>query len=90
MRRKFAAQLERRGLGAVEIFNGYAALATIIAPAVIAPVVVKDPADDAVLACAIAAQADLIVSGDSDLLDLKNYHGISIVSPAEAVERLKV
>lgn len=88
LRRKFAGQLEARALQAVEVFQGYAALATIIAPAVIAPVIVKDPADDAVLACALAAQADLIVSGDSDLLDLKNYHGIPIVSAAEAIERL--
>lgn len=88
LRRKFAGQLEERELQAVEVFEGYAALATIITPAVIAPVVVKDPADDAVLACALAAQADLIVSGDSDLLDLKNYHGIPIVSAAEAIARL--
>ena len=88
LRRKFAGQLEARATHPVEIFQGYAALATIIVPAVIAPVIFKDPSDDAVLACALAAQADLIVSGDSDLLDLKHYHGIPIVSAAEAIERL--
>ena len=88
LRRKFAAQLEARGLQALEIFEGYAALANIIVPALISPVILKDPADDAVLACALAAQVDLIVSGDSDLLDLKNYHDIPIVSAAEALVRL--
>jgi predicted nucleic acid-binding protein len=35
-----------------------------------------------------AARADLVVSGDSDLLQLKSYHGIPIVSATQAVERL--
>ena len=34
-------------------------------------VVVDDPDDDAVLACAVAAHAQAIVSGDRHLLDLK-------------------
>jgi predicted nucleic acid-binding protein len=38
--------------------------------------VCRDPDDDAVLACAIAARVDLIVSGDQDLLVLKRYQGI--------------
>ncbi|MGH6884966.1 MAG: PIN domain-containing protein [Geminicoccales bacterium] len=42
-----------------------------------------DPPDDVVLATALAAQADLLVSGDAHLLDLKSYQGIPIVSPAE-------
>ena len=88
LRRKFAGQLETRALKAAEIFEGYAALATIIAPAVIAPVVAKDPTDDAVLACALAAQADLIVSGDPHLLNLKGFHGIPIVGTAAALERI--
>ena len=40
------------------------------------------------LACALAAKADLVVSGDSDLLNLKAYQGISIVAAAEALRRL--
>lgn len=40
------------------------------------------------LACALAAQADLIVSGDSDLLTLKRYQGIEIVGAAEALARV--
>lgn len=48
----------------------------------------RDPDDDHVLACALAAHADLIVSGDSHLLELKGYQGIPIVSAAEALKRL--
>jgi uncharacterized protein len=41
-----------------------------------------------VLACALAARADLIVTGDSDLLTLPNYQNIPILTPAEALRRL--
>ena len=35
---------------------------------------------------ALAAQVDLIVSGDAYFLDLKSFQGIEIVSAATAVE----
>jgi predicted nucleic acid-binding protein len=41
------------------------------------------------LAAALAAQADLIVSGDRDLLALVAFQGIPIVSPAQALERIE-
>jgi predicted nucleic acid-binding protein len=40
------------------------------------------------LALALAAQADLIITGDDDLLVLQHYHQTSIVTPAKAVELL--
>lgn len=43
--------------------------------------VCRDPDDDRILACAVAAKADYLVSGDSDLLDLQEFLGIKIVSP---------
>lgn len=52
--------------------------------------VCRDPADDAVLACAKAASADLIISGDQDLLVLQAFEGIQIVTAAQALERLRV
>jgi hypothetical protein len=39
----------------------------------------RDPKDDIFLACAIAAQAQYIVSEDKDLLVLNPYEGIQIV-----------
>ena len=87
-RAKFAQQLARRALTVSAIFDGYAALVTMTVPATITPTIARDPADDHVLACALAAHADLIVSGDAHLLDLKRFHGIDIVSPAEALRRI--
>ncbi len=43
--------------------------------------VVRDPDDDKILECAVEAKADLIVSFDKDLLDLKEYGGIKIDHP---------
>jgi uncharacterized protein len=40
----------------------------------------RDPDDDRVLECAVAAEANLIVSGDKDLLVLGSFHGISILT----------
>jgi hypothetical protein len=44
-REKFAKQLKARGPSAVEIFNGYASLTTIVVPAIIYPTIANDPSD---------------------------------------------
>lgn len=59
-------------------------LATLVTPEPIPPTVLNDPDDDHVLGCALAAKAELIVSGDQDLLALKLLAGIPIVTAAEA------
>ena len=87
-REKFAQHLQVGGLTATQIFEGYAALTAVVVPAIIPPAIIDDPADDAVLACAVAAKADLVVSGDPHLLKLLQYEGIPIVAPAEAVHVL--
>ncbi len=43
----------------------------------------RDSDDDLILACARDAVADYVVTGDEDLLVLKNYEGISILNPRE-------
>jgi uncharacterized protein len=87
-RERFAQHLQARGLNTTQIFEGYAALTTVVVPAIISPTIIDDPDDDAVLACAVAAKADLVVSGDPHLLKLGQYEGVPIVTPALAVERL--
>ncbi len=47
-----------------------------------------DPDDDKFLACAVEAQADCIVTGDPDLLDLHRYAGVDILKPHEFLEQL--
>jgi len=43
--------------------------------------VVRDPDDDKIIACAVAADADYLVTRDKDLLTLKEHEGICIISP---------
>jgi putative PIN family toxin of toxin-antitoxin system len=85
-RGKFVRRLALRNLNVPELFDGYAALVRFAAPAVVPPTILRDPADDHVLAAALGAGADLIVSGDADLLDLESFRTIPILTAAKAVE----
>ncbi len=51
-------------------------------------VIVEDPQDNMVLACASEGEVHYIVSGDQHLRKLRSYLGIRIVPPAEFVEIL--
>ncbi len=48
----------------------------------------RDINDDKFLACAVEAKADYIITGDKDLLVLKEYKGIKIVTPKAFIEIL--
>jgi putative PIN family toxin of toxin-antitoxin system len=47
-----------------------------------------DPKDDKFLECTLELEADGVASGDSDLLDLKSYMGIPILTPRELLEQV--
>lgn len=42
--------------------------------------VLKDEADNRILECAIAGKADVIVTGDKAMLELKDFHGVRILT----------
>jgi uncharacterized protein len=67
---------------------GVQRLAEVTDPPPLPKAVSRDPDDDQVLALALATKAEVIVSGDADLLSLGSFEGISIVAPAEAVRLL--
>ena len=50
-------------------------------------VVERDPADDKFIECAVALKADVIVSGDKDLLSVGHHAGIDILTPREFINR---
>ena len=51
--------------------------------------VVKDDSEDnKIVECAIAAQADYIITKDQDLLRLKKFESIMIITPEEFLKRL--
>lgn len=51
-------------------------------------VVREDPDDNIIVACALEADADYIITGDPHLLNLKEYRGIQIVTPRAFLEIL--
>ena len=53
-------------------------------------VIRADPADDHVLACAVAGHADVMVSGDHHLLDLGRYRTIPILSITDFLARVRL
>jgi putative PIN family toxin of toxin-antitoxin system len=59
--------------------------ASVPAPRLPHPVCV-DPDDDKFLACAVAGNAALIISGDRHLLDINEFQGIKIVKPRKFVD----
>lgn len=72
----------------VPVVAAYRARAQLVTPKALEAPVCRDPDADAVLATADAARADVIVTGDDDLLALGSYRGIRIVSPRQFVEML--
>jgi len=52
-------------------------------------VIKRDPADDKILACGLAARADYIVSRDMHLLALGDYQGIQIIAPETFIRLLR-
>ena len=49
----------------------------------------EDPADEMVPACAVDAEADVLVSGDQHLLSLGSFRSIPILTVRQLVERLE-
>lgn len=88
LREKFAERLRKTRFTPAFLLSSYTQLATLIAPTETSTPDLRDRDDEAVLACALAARADLIVSGDDDLQALGSYRGITIVSPAECLARV--
>lgn len=84
MQRVLAAELS-----AAALVQDYERLVDIVEPQPLSVPVCRDPDDDHVLACALAAQATVIVSGDKDLLDLQPYKGIPILPAAAALQHLQ-
>ena len=71
----YRTQTERVGLAISEI-------ATIVEPGAKLSVLADEP-DNRVLECAVEAGAAAIVTGDKELLALKRYEGIGIMTVAE-------
>ena len=84
LQEELEAVLKRKyqlGPGTQAALSAFAELCEFTQPAPLPKPVCRDPADDVVLATALTAKADFIVTGDDDLLVLKKFHGSRIVTP---------
>lgn len=81
-REKFITRLGSLGQNAELLVEYYRGLASEVRPASLPPTVLADPDDDAVLECAVGAQASIVVTGDEHLLALRLYQGIAILDAA--------
>jgi len=48
----------------------------------------RDPADDKFISCAVSAGADFIVTGDKDLMAVKRYRSVKIVSASDFLKMM--
>ena len=88
-RKHIASRLLERQSSVDQAVGLYGELAISVSPLVVPRAVPRDEDDDHVVAAALAAKADLIVSGDGDLLSVRRFGGIGIVLPAEAVRLVR-
>jgi len=60
-----------------------------VSPAERVDVVTADPDDNRILECAVAADSDVIVSGDADLLQLGAFRGIPVMTVSAFLARVE-
>ena len=53
----------------------------IVAPLPLSEAVTDDPDDEMFIACAVASNTKIVVSGDKHLLDVDGYRGIRVLKP---------
>lgn len=76
------------GKTAQDVMADYIKVVEYVEPTETPRVVERDPDDDHVLAAAVTARADAIVSGDDDLLSLGSHRGIPILTAAQAFAQI--
>lgn len=76
------------GKSSREVLADYVEAVEVVEPEQVPRVVPDDADDDQVIAAAVAAGADCIVSGDADLLSMGSYQGIPIITAAQAVQQI--
>ncbi len=86
---KFAVRIGSFDTSISALMAQYTALVSLVLPASVPRVVANDADDDHVIAAAVAARAELIVTGDrKHLLPIGSHAGIGIVTAREVIDRL--
>ena len=83
LRRHLIGKAKIAPVKAAEVIELLRSFATVVAPVQLQNDVCRDPEDIPVLGTAIAAAADVLVTGDKDLLVLNPFRKVAILSPRE-------
>lgn len=83
-RSKFEQKIAASMLTVDQLVDRYAELAQVVRPTP-TPRLAPDPDDDVVIGTALAARADMLVTGDRILLSVEHYQDVRIVGVAEAL-----
>ena len=87
---KLVSILSKAGLTRYDILRWMVGHATIVMPKPLEHIVITaDPSDDHILACAVSASADVIISGDKHILALGKFEGMPIMKPGKFQEQAK-
>jgi putative PIN family toxin of toxin-antitoxin system len=85
---RLAGALTRTGLTPTQLVDLIREASIVVMPAR-GVAVVRDAADNRLLEAALAGEVEMIVSGDDDLLVLRSFQGIPIVTPTTALLQIR-
>jgi len=85
-------QRPKFGLSSAQVLalvQEYHDLCQVVSPTIKVRAVPADPDDNMILACALAAGTNLIISGDAHRLSISQWRSIRILSPAEFMKEVE-
>ncbi len=69
-----------------EILQSVLSFVTLTKPVAKISAVSRDPSDDKILDCAVDSKSEYVITYDKHLLELKQFQGIHIIKPEEALK----
>ena len=87
--RHLAAKFKMPQERAARIISYLSEQCVLVTPVDVPADACRDPDDLMVLGTGLAARAEVIVTGDHDLLSVRQFEGIAILSPRALYERLR-
>jgi len=89
LREKLQSKARLSGAEAGEVVDAVSSDSDVVPAGPLGTPVCRDPDEDMVLATALSANADAIVTGDEDLLVLQQFEGLPILSPRDCLALIR-